>query len=78
MTLLLDFFKDLFEEFRELSIKQWLAVIVALPFMILVGLFQLVRLVFYPYWILINWISSGTFLSFSEYWHNNYWENDGL
>lgn len=78
MTLLSDFFKKLFEEFRELSIRQWLAVILFLPFMILVGLFQLVRLVIYPYLILINWISSGSFLSFSEYWNNHYWENDGL
>ena len=78
MTLLSDFFEDFFHHFKEFGIRQWLTVIVALPFLILVGLFQLVRLVFYPYWVLIDWLSGGGFLSFSEYWHEHYWENDGL
>lgn len=78
MTLLSNFLKNFFEQFKGLSVRQWLAIIIALPFMALVGLFQLVRLVFYPYWVLIDWISCGAFLNFSEYWHNNYWENNGL
>lgn len=68
-----ELFKALKYELKDLNGRQWIAAILAIPIFIGTILLYLSRIVLYPYFVLINWVASGDFLSFSYYWKYQHW-----
>lgn len=72
----MNFFEDIYAELNGFSKGQWTALILLMPLLIIIKLFQAVRLLLFPYIQLINWLGTKRLMSFHEYWNNSYWEND--